>query len=139
MRDSVGTGDYRKGGAMKRTVGLVVLGLSLGLGLGTIAGNRSNAQPSPVTRTMLQQKDIEGMPGKEALVYVAEFTPGAASGRHFHPGPEVGYVLQGTLVLEPDGHAAHARGRRVVPQPVPARPQRPERERERAGEGCWSS
>lgn len=90
---------------MKRTVGLIVLGLSLGLVLGTIAANRSNAQPSPVTRTMLQQKDIEGMPGKEALVYVAEFTPGAASGRHFHPGPEVGYVLQGTLVLEPDGHA----------------------------------
>lgn len=90
---------------MKRTVGFIALGLSLGVVLGTIAGNRSNAQPSPVTRTMLQQKDIEGMPGREAVVYVAEFTPGAASGRHFHPGPEVGYVLQGSLVLEADGHA----------------------------------
>jgi quercetin dioxygenase-like cupin family protein len=90
---------------MNRTAALIALGLSLGVVLGTITGNPSNAQPSPVTRTMLQQKDIEGMPGKEAIVYVADFTPAAASGRHFHPGPEVGYVLQGTLVIEPDGHA----------------------------------
>lgn len=90
---------------MKQRVELIALGLTLGLLLGALGSDRLNAQPSPVTRTMLQQKDIEGVPGREAIMYVAEFRPGAVAGRHFHPGPEIGYVLQGALIIEPDGHA----------------------------------
>jgi quercetin dioxygenase-like cupin family protein len=33
----------------------------------------------------------------------AEFGPGAASGRHTHPGDEILYVLEGELVVEIDG------------------------------------
>jgi quercetin dioxygenase-like cupin family protein len=47
---------------------------------------------------MLQQKDIEGIPGREGILYLAEIIPGGVAGRHFHPGPELGYVLQGSLV-----------------------------------------
>jgi quercetin dioxygenase-like cupin family protein len=62
------------------------------------------AQPTPVTRATLQQKDLEGAPGREIIMYRAEFVPGGALGRHFHPGPELLYVLEGALVLEQDGH-----------------------------------
>jgi quercetin dioxygenase-like cupin family protein len=84
---------------------MLALALVLGIVLGALGNRVLSAQQAPITRTMLQQKDIEGMAGKEAVMYVADLAPGAVAGRHFHPGPELGYVLQGTLVLEPDGHA----------------------------------
>ena len=56
-------------------------------------------------RTVLQQADIS-VPGREAVTAVAEFQPGAAAGRHTHPGEEIGYVLEGQLLLEQDGKAA---------------------------------
>src|SRR5919204_3329924 len=90
---------------MKRTLPVLAVTLAIGIALGAIGNGALNAQQSPVKRTMLQQKDIEGMPEKEAIMYVAELAPGAVSGRHFHPGPGLAYVLQGALVLEPDGHA----------------------------------
>jgi quercetin dioxygenase-like cupin family protein len=36
---------------------------------------------------------------------VAEIAPGASSGRHRHPGVEVAYVLEGSMVVEHDGEA----------------------------------
>ena len=36
-------------------------------------------------------------------MYRAELVPGGVVGRHYHPGPELVYVLEGTLILEPDG------------------------------------
>ncbi|MGH2600261.1 MAG: cupin domain-containing protein, partial [Dehalococcoidia bacterium] len=38
------------------------------------------------------------------LMYRADFVPGGVLGRHFHPGPELIYVLEGSLILEQDGH-----------------------------------
>jgi quercetin dioxygenase-like cupin family protein len=62
------------------------------------------AQSTPVTRAILQQKDLEGAAGREVVMYRAAIAPGAAVGRHFHPGPELIYVLEGALILEHDGH-----------------------------------
>ena len=90
---------------MRRWVGLLVVTLVVGVLLGMIAQTALMAQQAPVKRTMLQQKDIEGMPGSEAVMYIAEFVPGGIAGRHYHPGPELGYVLEGSLILESDGHA----------------------------------
>jgi quercetin dioxygenase-like cupin family protein len=36
-------------------------------------------------------------------MFVADLVPGGAAGRHFHPGPEFFYVLEGSITLEPDG------------------------------------
>ena len=36
-------------------------------------------------------------------VACSEFQPGAESGKHFHPGEEFGYLLEGTLELTLDG------------------------------------
>jgi quercetin dioxygenase-like cupin family protein len=63
------------------------------------------AQQPTFKRTVLQQADIS-VPGREAVTAVAEFQPGAAAGRHTHPGEEIGYVLDGQLLLEQDGKPA---------------------------------
>ena len=63
------------------------------------------AQPPPFRRTVLQQADLS-VPGREAVTAVAELQPGAAAGRHTHPGEEVGYVLEGTVLVEQDGKPA---------------------------------
>jgi quercetin dioxygenase-like cupin family protein len=89
---------------MRRMVLGVAVILALGSAMGTIGTQILSAQPAPVTRTMLQQKDLEGAEGRELMMYRADFIPDGVLGRHFHPGPELLYVLEGTLILEQDGH-----------------------------------
>ena len=60
------------------------------------------AQQTPFKRTVLQQVDIS-VPGREVVTAVGEFQPGAIAGRHTHAGEEVGYVLEGTVLVEIDG------------------------------------
>jgi quercetin dioxygenase-like cupin family protein len=60
------------------------------------------AQQPTFKRTVLQQADIS-VPGREVITAVAEFQPGATPGRHTHFGEEVGYVIEGTLLVELDG------------------------------------
>ncbi|MCI0546746.1 MAG: cupin domain-containing protein [Candidatus Rokubacteria bacterium] len=86
---------------MKRMA--LVLALTVGVGVGTI-GNQMLLAQTPVTRTILQQKDLEGAEGRELIMYRADFIPDGVLGRHFHPGPELIYVLEGALTLEQDGH-----------------------------------
>ena len=58
--------------------------------------------PAPFKRTVLQQADLSA-PGREAVMALAEIQAGAASGRHTHPGEEIGYILDGAIVLEQEG------------------------------------
>ena len=76
-------------------VALALLGIVVGL----------SAQQAGFKRTVIQQADLS-VPGREATTAIAEFQPGATVGRHTHPGEEVGYVLEGTLVLEQQGKPA---------------------------------
>jgi quercetin dioxygenase-like cupin family protein len=59
-------------------------------------------------RTPVQQGDIS-VPGREVVQAVAEIAPGAESGRHSHPGEEVAYILEGTVMLEIQGKPAVAK------------------------------
>ena len=63
----------------------------------------SPAQNEAVKRTVLQQSELTGMPGREGVLYKAEFGPGAAVPKHTHPGDEFIYMAQGTVVIEPEG------------------------------------
>ena len=60
------------------------------------------AQQAGFTRKALQDQDLS-VAGRHAVQVQAEFQPGAAAGRHTHPGEELGYVLEGTLELLIDG------------------------------------
>jgi quercetin dioxygenase-like cupin family protein len=90
---------------MKRPVMMLTITLVVGIAVGMLGNQVLIAQQAPVTRTILQQKDLEGVAGREVTMYRAELIPGAVAGRHYHPGPELIYILEGSLILEPDGHA----------------------------------
>ncbi len=60
------------------------------------------AQQPGVKRTDLQRHDL-GVPGREVLQVRVELDPGVAFGRHWHPGEEIVYVLEGSLEYEVDG------------------------------------
>ena len=64
-----------------------------------------SAQQAGFTRTVLQQSPLS-VPGREAVTAIAEFQAGATVGRHTHPGEEIGYILEGTIVLEQEGKPA---------------------------------
>ena len=53
-------------------------------------------------RTPLQKHELTAQ-GREGVQVLAEFAPGAAAGKHTHPGEEMGYILEGTLQLEIQG------------------------------------
>jgi quercetin dioxygenase-like cupin family protein len=40
---------------------------------------------------------------RHAVQALAEFVPGGSAGKHTHPGEELSYVVEGTLLLEVDG------------------------------------
>jgi quercetin dioxygenase-like cupin family protein len=83
----------------------VLLGLIVAATAGGIIGTKVvNAQDQPIKRTELQRSDLVGAEGKEVVVFQAEIAPGAETGRHFHPGPEYLYILEGTMILQPDAH-----------------------------------
>jgi quercetin dioxygenase-like cupin family protein len=89
---------------MWRRILVVAVILAVGTAMATMGTRVLSAQSAPVSRTMLQQTDLEGTEGRELMMYRADFIPGGVLGRHFHPGPELLYVLEGTLILEQDGH-----------------------------------
>jgi quercetin dioxygenase-like cupin family protein len=70
---------------------------------GFVAG--VSAQQPGFKRTILQQADMS-IPGKEAVTGIAELQPNASAGRHSHPGEEIGYVLEGIVLVEQDGQPA---------------------------------
>jgi quercetin dioxygenase-like cupin family protein len=60
------------------------------------------AQTPTFKRTVVQQGDLS-TPGREVVQAVVDFQPGGTPGRHTHPGEEVGYVLDGTFLVEQEG------------------------------------
>jgi quercetin dioxygenase-like cupin family protein len=60
------------------------------------------AQSATFKRTVVQQGDLS-VPGREVIQAVVDFQPGGTPGRHTHPGEEVGYVLEGTFLVEQEG------------------------------------
>jgi len=86
---------------MSRTIVAIVVATSIGF-----AGALFAQQPAPPTsnikRTMLQKVDVPGT-NYETVVGIAEIVPNVNVGRHTHPGPESGYMLEGEMVLFIDG------------------------------------
>ena len=70
-----------------------------------MAGAASAQQPPAMTqqtanikRTPLQKFDVPGT-NYETVIGIAEIVPNVSIGRHTHPGPESGFLLDGDLVL----------------------------------------
>ena len=63
-----------------------------------------SAQAPAFKRTVLQTMELS-IAGREAVTAKAELPGGVSSGRHTHPGEEVGYVLEGAVTVERDGQS----------------------------------
>lgn len=59
-------------------------------------------QTSGIKRIPLQKFDVPGT-AYETVTAIAEVAPNSAVGRHTHPGPETGYVIEGEISLIIDG------------------------------------
>jgi quercetin dioxygenase-like cupin family protein len=59
-------------------------------------------QPPPIKRTPLQKFDVPGT-NYETVIGIAEIGPNVNVGRHTHPGPESGYLLEGDFTLLVEG------------------------------------
>jgi quercetin dioxygenase-like cupin family protein len=86
------------------------------IGLGGRAIDAQNApQPTPpapmneepIKRTVLFRGNLEGVEGREIVVFIADLAPGAVGSKHTHPGPEFFYVLEGKLAHKPEGGPDH--------------------------------
>ena len=62
----------------------------------------AQAQQAGTKRTDLQRHDLS-IPGREMIQVRVELDPGVASPRHWHPGEEIIYVLEGALEYEVEG------------------------------------
>ena len=82
-----------------KPMALVVVGVFLG-----VAGTEVlHAQQEGIKRTPLQRAELTDIPGRDAIMGIAEIAPAVAAGRHTHFGFEIGYMLEGTATLEIDG------------------------------------
>jgi quercetin dioxygenase-like cupin family protein len=79
-------------------------GATIGFAILAVAGIvvAVGAQQTGFKRTVLQQGDLS-VPGREVVTAIADFQPRGTVGQHTHPGEEVGYVLEGSIVLEQEG------------------------------------
>jgi quercetin dioxygenase-like cupin family protein len=69
------------------------------------AGSLLARQQPALKRTVLQQRPLS-VPGREGIHALAELAPGGVAARHTHPGEELGYVIEGTAILEITGQPA---------------------------------
>jgi quercetin dioxygenase-like cupin family protein len=85
---------------------LLVVAVLVGAVIGIGVDRAAHAQPPGIKRTILLRADDPASAAYEAVVGVAELPAGASAGKHRHYGVEVGYVLEGTVTVEPEGRPA---------------------------------
>jgi quercetin dioxygenase-like cupin family protein len=86
----------------------MVFGVALAIAAAVVGaapvGAQQAAQTHGVKRTILETHDVPGT-GYQSVLGLAEVGPNVVVSRHTHPGPEISYVLDGSLTLEVDGQA----------------------------------
>jgi quercetin dioxygenase-like cupin family protein len=80
-----------------RIMAVAVLIVGSGLAL-----HVTRAQQPGIKRTDLQRHDLS-VPGREVVQARVELDPGVAFGKHWHPGEEIIYVLEGSLEYQVEG------------------------------------
>ena len=88
---------------MKHTVAILGTTLALGAVLGAMGSRIVVAQQAAESRTVLLTKDLVGIEGYEVRMWRTDIGPGGVGAKHYHPGTECIYVLEGSLNLEEAG------------------------------------
>jgi quercetin dioxygenase-like cupin family protein len=90
---------------MKRT-SFIVAGCAIAfVALGMLISRQVNAQEGVVRNVILKQA-LEADPTKEVTMFIAEYKPGASTGKHYHPGQEFIYVIEGHGSMQEVGKPA---------------------------------
>ena len=81
--------------------------LALLLGASFLVGrslNASSPPPKPNVKNLMQQPlDTSFTPGREVLVDLVQIPPNTALDRHWHPGEEFHYYLEGEVEIQLEG------------------------------------
>src|ERR1700686_393350 len=110
---------------MNRTQTVRTAVLAIAIAAGTVGAQRAVAQQAQAAQQpqadlpkdmtgdtkviVLSNSDLPG--GKEATTFMTEIPPGSSTPRHYHPGQELAYVLEGTGVMHEIGKpSAHKAG-----------------------------
>ncbi len=72
------------------------------IGILIVASSVALSQQAGTKRTDLQRHDLSA-PGREVVQVRVDFDPGYVAPKHWHPGEEIIYVLEGTLEYEIEG------------------------------------
>ena len=70
--------------------------------LSALALHAQSARQPGTRRTELQRHDL-GITGREVVQARIELDPGVVFGKHWHPGEEIVYVIEGSIVYELEG------------------------------------
>jgi len=96
---------YFREKVMPKKISIAVALVGLGLSCATWAQQNAPVAPmAPFKRTILQKFDVPGT-NYETVTVLAEVLPNVSVGRHTHPGPETGYMLEGEVTVLVDGKA----------------------------------
>lgn len=82
--------------------GTRIMGVVALIVVGCLAPHLVLAQEQRIQRAELLRHDL-AVPGREVVQVRVDFGPGAAFGRHRHPGEEIAYVIEGSLEYEIEG------------------------------------
>src|SRR6266487_1120390 len=88
---------------MRRTILALSVTLALGIAMRVSATGVLSAQGDRVRRTEILSTDLAGLEGKEGHMWVAVIPPGEATGKHYHPGYEFIYTMEGTGIMQEEG------------------------------------
>ena len=88
---------------MTRAIGVISLACASAMVFGVIIADAAKAGEQLIKRTELLRADLAGISGREAVIYIADLMPAAAGGKHTHYGNEFVYIIEGSLVISPDG------------------------------------
>jgi quercetin dioxygenase-like cupin family protein len=90
---------------MRRTVWMLAGAMILGAVAGALGVRALSAQPEAEKRTVLVTTDLVDIQGYEVRIWRTDIGPGVVGAKHYHPGTECNYVLEGALILEKEGES----------------------------------
>src|SRR5207249_11571339 len=88
---------------MRQITLMLAAAMILGAAAGAIGVRTLGAQQEAEKRTVLVTTDLVGVEGYEVRIWRTDIGPGVVGGKHYHPGTECNYVLEGSLILEKEG------------------------------------
>ena len=90
---------------MRRMALMFTTATILGATVGAFGVRSLTAQQETEKRTVLVTTDLADIPGYEVRIWRTDIGPGVVGAKHYHPGTECNYVVEGSLILEKEGES----------------------------------